>query len=213
MNASLPADPDITIQQLVDFVKSDFADSPLFSEKIPTPVPNKEIKFSLADPDTAYDDDRHLRYKGSELQYQIDQNEGEVILENIYTPEQFRRQGAGTKLIQALLQKAYDLDMPVTGYLYQQDDSISREELVEFYENLGFDVDGYDFIRAEGVDTGVSVEKTTAGGGTDLNGLEQTVTDGEIRFSVSDVDEQSYYDVPFADSVNAVLSKKILEMV
>lgn len=40
---------------------------------------------------------------------EIDQNEGEVILENIYTSEQFRQQGAGTKLIQALLPKAYDL--------------------------------------------------------------------------------------------------------
>ena len=32
VNATLPADPNITIQQLVDFVKSDFSDSPAFLE-------------------------------------------------------------------------------------------------------------------------------------------------------------------------------------
>ena len=63
----------------------------------------------MSDPDTVYDDGRHLLYKDFELQYQIDQNEGEVILENIYTSEQFSQQGAGTKLILALLPKAYDL--------------------------------------------------------------------------------------------------------
>ena len=34
-NVTLPADPNITIQQLVDFVKSDFAATPLFTDKMP----------------------------------------------------------------------------------------------------------------------------------------------------------------------------------
>ena len=45
-NASLPADPDISIQQLVDLVKSDFADSELFSDKMPS---KGNLRFSVAE--------------------------------------------------------------------------------------------------------------------------------------------------------------------
>lgn len=175
---------------------------PQTSENANNSEGNDEIRFSVdaenlgpvADLDTVYDDGRYLRYKDSELLYQIDQNEDEVILENIYTPEQSRRQGAGKKLVQALLQKAYDLDMPVTGYLYPQDDSITREELVEFYENLGFDVDGYDFIRADGVDTGVSVKKMTAGV-SDLSDGSDKLDGGDLRFLLSEYSEDQTADI------------------
>ncbi len=43
-NVDSPADRAISVQQLVDFVKSDFADSPLFSEKIPQ---KNELRFSV----------------------------------------------------------------------------------------------------------------------------------------------------------------------
>ena len=45
-NASLPADPDISIQQLVDLVKSDFADTELFSDKMPS---KGNLRFSVAE--------------------------------------------------------------------------------------------------------------------------------------------------------------------
>ena len=44
-NASLPADPNITIQQLVDFVKSDFSDTPLFTDKMPQ---KNNLRLSVA---------------------------------------------------------------------------------------------------------------------------------------------------------------------
>ena len=46
VNATLPADPNITIQQLVDFVKSDFSDSPLFADKMPK---KSNLLFSVTD--------------------------------------------------------------------------------------------------------------------------------------------------------------------
>ena len=108
--------------------------------------------------------------------YQIDFDDGEVILENVYTPEQSRRKGAGKKLVQALQQKAHDLDLPVTGYLYPQDDTVTRDELVEFYESLGFEIDGYDFIRSEYNATGVYAQKVD-------KSPQMGVSDG-VRFSM-----------------------------
>ena len=64
VNATLPADPDITIQQLVDFVKSDFAGSQLFSEKIPqkgnlrflrTETDGQDLRFLLSE----YSEEEH----------------------------------------------------------------------------------------------------------------------------------------------------------
>lgn len=53
-NVIPPADRDITVQQLVEFVKSDFADSLLFTENIP-PVKNKKALRAAIDPEELVD--------------------------------------------------------------------------------------------------------------------------------------------------------------
>ena len=47
-NVDPPADRNISIQQLIDFVKSDFADSELFTEEMPPVKKKPERRFSIA---------------------------------------------------------------------------------------------------------------------------------------------------------------------
>ena len=116
-NATLPADPDITIQQLVDFVKSDFAGSPFFSEKIPQ---KGNFRFSVSGDGTDFNG--NVR-NGTELNGQKldedyfaalergDLQAAEAMVNNLYricwrqqskkkTPEKLQYLGQTKKLLQ-----------------------------------------------------------------------------------------------------------------
>lgn len=110
-----------------------------------------EEQYSLSD--TVSDDGKRLTFKSSELKYSYEN--GELVIENITTPLQERGQGSATKLMNAVIQKAYDESIEkVTGYIYPQDNDTSLERLRDFYEKFGAEIDSYDFFEITPYETG-----------------------------------------------------------
>ena len=63
----------------------------------------------------------------------------EVVIDNIkvYQP----RKGTGRQLIEMVKSYANELDLPIGLYAEPQDDTISEEELKQFYYSCGFELD------------------------------------------------------------------------
>lgn len=81
------------------------------------------------------------------LIYTVD--ESEIIIDNIKVYQQ--RKGTGRKMIDELKSIARAMGLPIALYSYPQDDTITQDELNQFYYSLGFelsadDVDGRMFV-------------------------------------------------------------------
>ena len=77
------------------------------------------------------------------LKYSVE--DGELIIDNIKVYKQ--RLGTGTKLMNQVKDIARQKKIPISFYAYPQDDTITDDELKEFYISQGFelhpdDVDG-----------------------------------------------------------------------
>lgn len=68
-----------------------------------------------------------------------DMNENELVIDNVEVIE--KRQGTGTELVNQLIEIARNENKELTLCAYPQDDSISLDDLVRFYENLGFEIE------------------------------------------------------------------------
>lgn len=68
-----------------------------------------------------------------------DMNEDELVLDIVEVKE--KRQGTGTELVNMVIEYAREQGKTLTLCAYPQDDSIELEDLVSFYEELGFGVD------------------------------------------------------------------------
>ena len=72
------------------------------------------------------------------LNYSIEDDEVVIDLVEVYT----KRTGTGSELVRELINWARENDYSSIGLCaYPQDDSITLESLVKFYDKLGFDVD------------------------------------------------------------------------
>lgn len=69
------------------------------------------------------------------IQYSIE--EDEIIIDNIKVFRQ--RQGTGRMLIDKIKDISLEKNLPIGLYAEPQDDTISEDELRQFYFNLGFD--------------------------------------------------------------------------
>ncbi len=74
------------------------------------------------------------------LQYTIESDEVTLDMIKVYEP----RKGTGRKLIEELKMIASDLNLPIGLYAHPQDDSITKEDLQDFYYSCGFDLDADD---------------------------------------------------------------------
>ena len=72
----------------------------------------------------------------------VDIENEEVVISNIKVYEQ--RKGTGKELIELIKEYASELDMPVTLYAEPQDETISDDELIDFYYSCGFELDDCD---------------------------------------------------------------------
>lgn len=63
----------------------------------------------------------------------------EVVIENIKVYNQ--RQGTGRQLVEMIKEYARELDLPVGLYAEPQDETISEDDLKEFYKSCGFELD------------------------------------------------------------------------
>ncbi|MCK9543933.1 MAG: N-acetyltransferase [Novosphingobium sp.] len=70
------------------------------------------------------------------INYSIE--EDEIIIDHVEVIN--KRQGTGRKLIKQVLQIAREHGLHVTLCAYPQNESISQENLREFYESLGFEL-------------------------------------------------------------------------
>ena len=68
-----------------------------------------------------------------------DMNEDELVLDIVEVKE--KRKGTGSELVNMAIEYAREQEKKLTLCAYPQDDSIGLEELVLFYQNLGFDID------------------------------------------------------------------------
>jgi hypothetical protein len=77
----------------------------------------------------------------SYIEYSVDIDTQEVIIDDI---KSFQK-GDGTKLAQAVIDiynaEYADNNYSLTLYAYPQDDTIDQENLVKFWESVGFEVD------------------------------------------------------------------------
>lgn len=64
---------------------------------------------------------------------------GEVVIENIKVYEQ--RKGTGRELIEMVKNYAGELGLPIGLYAEPQDDTISEDDLKDFYYSCGFELD------------------------------------------------------------------------
>lgn len=75
------------------------------------------------------------------IKYDVDDmNENEIIIELVEVTE--KRKGYGTQLVKEVLNIARrEGKKAVTLCAYPQDDSITLDQLVNFYEHIGFEVE------------------------------------------------------------------------
>ena len=66
----------------------------------------------------------------------------EVVIENIKVYEQ--RKGTGRQLIEMVKVYAQELGLPIGLYAEPQDDTISEDDLKDFYYSCGFELDPND---------------------------------------------------------------------
>jgi hypothetical protein len=71
------------------------------------------------------------------IEYSIDENTEEMIIENIKS----YNKGDGTKLVNMVLDiyNSEYSDYELTLYAYPQDDTITLDNLVKFWEKMGFE--------------------------------------------------------------------------
>lgn len=67
---------------------------------------------------------------------QDDMNENELVIEMVEVLN--KRKGTGTELVKKVIDIANKEGKELTLCAYPQDESISLEDLIEFYEKLGF---------------------------------------------------------------------------
>ncbi len=73
------------------------------------------------------------------INYSISDMDDNVIIIDLVEVNE-KRQGAGTELVNAVLNIAREQGKSVELCAYPQDDSISLADLVSFYEGLGFHI-------------------------------------------------------------------------
>lgn len=78
-----------------------------------------------------------IRNEKGYIKYTIE--EDEITLDMIEV--KVKHQGAGSELLNKLKDIAYSLDKKIGLYAYPQDDSITQEELRNFYYKNGFELD------------------------------------------------------------------------
>lgn len=80
------------------------------------------------------------------LEYSVDDEEDNAYMIDIVEVIN-KRQGTGTELMKQFIKLADEEEKDITLCAYPQDGSITLENLVEFYENFGFEAD-YDDGKA-----------------------------------------------------------------
>lgn len=77
----------------------------------------------------------NIKNKNGFLKFSIE--EGEIIIDMIEVFE--RRKGTGKKMIDELKSVAVKLDLPIVLIAVPQDETITKEGLINFYKSCGFD--------------------------------------------------------------------------
>lgn len=80
---------------------------------------------------------KDIKNENGYIQYTI--TEDEITLDNIKVYEQ--RKGTGRKMIEELKDLARELSLPIGLYSYPMDDTITQDELNDFYFSCGFELD------------------------------------------------------------------------
>lgn len=75
------------------------------------------------------------------LQYDFDDERAEIVIETIEVDLEHRCRGVGSSLISELKMIADELNLPIGLYAYPNDDSVTLEQLISFFEKNGFEVD------------------------------------------------------------------------
>lgn len=84
--------------------------------------------------------EEYIKYSESDC------NDKELEITMVYVPQDERSQGIGRKLVESAIEYARQNNYATVGlYAYQQDkDGPTTEELISWYESLGFESDGDD---------------------------------------------------------------------
>jgi ribosomal protein S18 acetylase RimI-like enzyme len=65
---------------------------------------------------------------------------GNLVIENIFVPNELRGQGIAKKMMQELIENNKNIDIEL--HAYPQDEQTDINKLVEFYESFGFEIIG-----------------------------------------------------------------------
>ncbi|AKG07142.1 hypothetical protein AAX06_01960 [Moraxella bovoculi] len=78
-----------------------------------------------------------IELSGGYICYSIEEDEVTIDMVEVTT----KRQGIGSQLIDMVKDVAREVGLPIGLYAYPQDDSISQEDLIEFYFSNDFEYD------------------------------------------------------------------------
>lgn len=108
--------------------------------------------------------------------------DADVKLESISVPEEMRRQGIADKAMDSLTSRADDMDITIELDAKPQEGSdMTQEDLIDFYENHGFEFDGTKGIRKPTMTLDAESEMTLYDKGEFERGKQEGVTKEKVK--------------------------------